>query len=199
VQTRAPGTPIALVEGKDFRTDTASGALLRLNPFTGAVTTWEAIPVTVQYVAGYGALVQESHAVPSSSPWAVTVSKSSAFSCDQAVAYANGTALTRVAGAPAQGQYSVTAGAYAFNTADAGQALSFAYAIAAVPADLIEICLRLITARFKSKDRDPSLVQQETPGVGTQRWWFGGAPGQKGPFPPDIEGALEFYRMPVVV
>lgn len=198
VQMLAVGMTQTLVEGTDFRTDPKTGALLRLNKFTGVVTIWEALPVTVQYTAGFGALVQESHTVPAAAPYQVPVSQASAFSCDVSVSYASGTALTPVAANPAQGQYSVSTGTYTFNAADEGQALSFAYATAAIPDDLVEICLRLITARYSAKDRDPNLIQQDTPGVGTQRWWFGGAPGQKGAFAPDIEAALDEYRVPTM-
>jgi hypothetical protein len=90
-------------------------------------------------------------------------------------------------------------GVYTFAAAETGQTLTFAYATFVAPDDLVEIALRLITSRFKAKDRDPALVQQDTPGIGTQRWWFGGAPGQKGPFPPDVEAALDGYRSMVVV
>lgn len=203
VQTLTPGSLAVgatqtLTQDKDFRLDPATGRLLRLSPFTGVGTTWEALPVTVQYTAGYGALVQETDTVPAASPHQVTVSQASAFSCSQSVSYANSTALTPVASNPAQGQYSVAAGVYTFNAADAGQALTFAYATVAIPDDLVEICLELITGRYKAKDRDPALIQQDTPGVGTQRWWCGGSPGQKGEFPPDIEAALDEYRVPTV-
>ena len=198
VQSVALNTTQALSEGIDFRTDPATGCLLRLNPFTGAVSTWEAVPVTVIYTAGYGALVMEAGTVPAAAPYAVTVSQAASFSCDQAVSYANGASLTPVTSLPMKGQYSVAAGVYTFAAADTGSALTFSYATASVPEDLVEIALRLITVRFKAKDRDPTLIQQDTPGIGTQRWWFGGAPGQKGPFPPDITATLNDYRTPTV-
>lgn len=197
-QTLAPGTMQMLTEGTDFRIDSETGRLIRINPFTGSGSTWEAAPVTVIYLAGFGAQVTETHTVPAT-PYKVTVSGAASFSCDQSVKYASGTALTRVTGSPTAGQYSVSAGVYTFAAADTGQSLSFAYGIRNIPDDLVEICLRLVTARYHSKDRDPSLVQRETPGVGMERWWFGGAPGQSGPFPPDIEAALDPYRMPVLV
>lgn len=197
-QTIAKGTTQALTEGTDFRVDPDSGQLLRLNSFTGVGGAWEAIPVAVTYMAGYGAVIVEDQAVPGTGPYLVTVSQAAAFSCDQSVTYADGTALARVSANPAAGQYSVAAGVYTFNAADAGRSMSLSYGAAAIPDDLVDIALRLITARYAAKGRDPSLVQQETPGVGVQRFWFGGAPGQKGPFAPDIEGALEPYCMPVV-
>lgn len=197
-QTIALGTPQTLVQDTDFRLDPTNGRLLRLNPFTGVVTLWEALPVSAVYTAGYGALVQESHTVPGT-PFQVAVAQASTFSCNQQVSYANGTVLTPVAANPAQGQYSYTpAGLYTFNPADAGQSLSFAYATLSVPDDLVDATLRLVTARFKAKDRDPALIQRDQPGLGTERYWFGGAPGQKGPFPPDVQALLDAYRTPTV-
>ena len=67
-----------------------------------------------------------------------------------------------------------------------------------MPEDLIEVCLRLINARYRAKDRDPALVQLETPGIGIQRYWVGRTPGQSSAFPPDIEHMLDTYLMPVV-
>lgn len=198
VQTLSLGTTEGLIEGRDFRVDPASGQLLRLSRWTGVGTSWDAIPVTVQYVAGFGALVEEADAVPTASPYQITPAPPAPFSCDVSVSYADGAALERVVGSPTQGQYRVAAGSYSFNAADAGAAVAISYATFVVPDDLIDVALRLVTARYTSRGRDPSVVQQETPGVGMQRFWFGGAPGQKGPFPPDIEGALESYCMPVV-
>lgn len=187
-------TPTTLIEGTDFQTDALTGELIRLNS-SGVATLWEAEPVTVIYMAGFGTANSEAHTVPAA-PYQVTATP--VFSCDQSVSYANGTKLTRVSSGPAAGQYSVVAGLYTFAAADTGQVLTFAYGAKVIPDDLIEICLRLVGARFSAKGRDPTLIQQETPGVGTQRYWFGGAPGQTGPFAPDIEHSLEPYCMPVM-
>ena len=197
-QTLAPGTTQPLVEGKDYRVDPASGQLLRMNSFTGVGTIWEAMPVTVQYLAGFGALVSEAQVVPAVSPWQITAEQVGAFSCDQSVIYSEGAPMARVTAGPTPGQYSVADGIYTFNAADGDAAVVLSYAVLAVPDDLVDVALRLITARFMSRGRDPSIVQQDTPGIGLQRFWFGGAPGQTGPFPPDIEAALDFYCMPVV-
>jgi hypothetical protein len=196
-QTLGVGQSRSLTRDVDFRLDAETGQLLRLNAFTAVGSGWEALPVTVAYVAGYGAMAAETHTVPAT-PYHVTVAQAAAFSCDQAVSYADGAALALVDESPAHGEYSVAAGVYTFNAADTGQALSFSYAVAAVPSDLADACLMLVTSRVRSKGRDPALVQRETPGVGSERWWFGGAPGQTGPFPPDIEAGLERFRTPVV-
>jgi hypothetical protein len=196
VQTLAPGTTQALVQGTDFRVDNRTGRILRLNPFTGVATLWEAIPVTVTYTAGFGALELETHSAPAVSPFEVTVDEADDFSCDQGVSYANGTALVSAAANPAQGQYVVDDGVYTFNAADASQSLAFAYATLNIPADIVEVCLKLITARFRGRARDPLLIQRDQPGLGTERFWFDTS--QTGAFPPDIEDALDDYRVPTV-
>lgn len=191
------GSRETLTEGEHFRLNRETGELQRLNRYTGVGGTWDAMPVIVRYVGGYGLTVDEAHTVPAVAPFTVTPDDT-AFSSDISVSYADGSALIRVSSAPTEGQYTVSAGVYRFNAADAEQELAFHFASRDVPPDLTDITLRLITARFKAKDRDPMLVSQDTDGVGTQRWWVGGAPGQTGPFPPEIAGLLDQYNMPVV-
>jgi hypothetical protein len=65
------------------------------------------------------------------------------------------------------------------------------------PADLEMAVLRLVTARFKARGRDPFLRSQGEPGVGQEQYWIGALPGQTGPFPPDIASVLEKYRVPL--
>lgn len=69
---------------------------------------------------------------------------------------------------------------------------------APIPADLVECCIRLVTARFRAKGRDPLLVERTQPGIGVERYWVGSSPGQKGSMPPDIEALLDQYRVPVI-
>lgn len=199
VQTVALNTTQILTLGKDYRLNARDGQLERLNPFTGVVTAWEALPVMVIYTAGFGALASEAHTVPANpGPYTVTVSSAATFSTDHQVTYSVAAPLVRVSGVPAQGQYSVAAGVYTFAAGDAGQALTIAYATTAIKPGLVDQVLRLISARYYAKGRDPTLVQKDQPGVGSQRFWFGGAPGQKGEFAPDIEAALNKYRVPTV-
>lgn len=66
-----------------------------------------------------------------------------------------------------------------------------------IPADLVDACLRLVTARFRARGRDPTLVQRDQPQtLGTERYWVGAAAGQNGAFPPEILGIIESYRVP---
>jgi hypothetical protein len=152
--------PVA-VEGKDYRLDAQAG-LLRLNPWTGTGTNWEAIPVAVTYAGGYGAHGSE-HVVPATAPYQITID-AAGWACDIGVICPDGTPLTRASGLPGAGQYAVSNRVYTFAAADAGQSLALSFATAEVPDDLAATCLRLITARYKSRGRDPNLIQRETPG-----------------------------------
>ncbi len=75
----------------------------------------------------------EAQSVPASTPFTVTVANSATWVDDYGVIYsATGLPLTRVASAPALGQYSVAAGVYTFNSSDAGKAvlISYTYTVA---------------------------------------------------------------------
>ena len=62
------------------------------------------------------------------SPYTYTTVNSATFNADEGVRFAsNGVPLTRVASAPAAGQYSLSAGVYTFNTADNGKAILVTY------------------------------------------------------------------------
>lgn len=55
-QTLAKGQLQSLGPNVDYTVQPQVGQLLRLNPFTGVVTTWEAVPVTIAYSAGYATI-----------------------------------------------------------------------------------------------------------------------------------------------
>lgn len=66
--------------------------------------------------------------IVSATPFTVTVANSATFDTDLGVVYAaTGTPLTRVASAPAQGQYSVAAGVYTFSSTDTGASVLIDY------------------------------------------------------------------------
>jgi hypothetical protein len=70
---------------------------------------------------------------------------------------------------------------------------------ATIPYDLAEACLRLVTARFSARGRDPMLMEQtQAQALGSQRYWVGTSPGQRGAFAPEIECLFEPYRTPVI-
>jgi hypothetical protein len=70
----------------------------------------------------------EAQSVPASTPFTVSVTNAGQWQDDCGVVYAaSGLPLTKVASAPAAGQYSVAAGVYTFNAADAGAAVLISY------------------------------------------------------------------------
>ena len=76
----------------------------------------------------------EQHSVPASSPYNITITppNSGTFVGDWGVRYASsGLTLTKVASAPAAGQYSVSAGVYSFASGDAnvGVLISYEYTL----------------------------------------------------------------------
>lgn len=192
---------VTLVEGTDYRVKKQTGELVRLSADSRMVAPWRILPLTISYVAGYGVLASSAQTVPAASAYTITVPNGAWFSQDKGVTYANGTKMVAVASNPAAGQYSVAAtGTYTFAAADASASVIINYTYTKVPDDLVDATLRLITNRLKSKDRDPALVSQNTPGVGEQRWWVGAVPGQSGTLPPEITGMLDgAYRVPVAV
>lgn len=56
VQNVQPGEICVLVEDRDYRIDADKGWLIRINRFTGQAERWPAMPVTVQYSAGYATI-----------------------------------------------------------------------------------------------------------------------------------------------
>ena len=192
VQNLPDGTTQTLTAGTDYLPDMAKGLVMRLDA-AGRLKRWESLPLTVSYLAGYGAIVSgEGHNIPAMSPYTVKATNASTFALDQGVAFANGTALANVSSNPAAGQYTIdAAGNYGFAVADAGKSIGLSYAFNQIPVDLVGHCLEMITARWKARGRDPALIQRETPGVGTERFWYGNAPGHIGPLPPRIQSALD--------
>lgn len=121
--------------------------------------------VRVQYQAGYdvqsiiGGL--DSQMIPISSPYQITAAL--AWLGDLSVTI-DGVALTPVASAPGPMQYSVAAGVYTFNSAQAGQTASLDYSC--IPPDIEQCVIELVGERFKQKSRigmnSQSLAQGET-------------------------------------
>lgn len=83
---------------------------------------------TLTDTAGRDTVLDEAGTVPATTPWTVTVSGSATWVEDLGVRYASGGGLfKKVASPTAAGQYSVAAGVYTFNTADANVAVLISY------------------------------------------------------------------------
>lgn len=67
-----------------------------------------------------------------------------------------------------------------------------------IPDDVVEAVLRLVTMKFKQRNRDPMLMSENNPTTGDRRWWVGSMPNQNGAIPPEIAGLLDPYRIPSV-
>lgn len=104
--------------------------------------------VAVTYTAGY-LVPGEIQTIPALAPYTLTTLRS--WAADNGVSYVNGVALTSVVANPAQGQYSVIAGTYSFNTADTGRAVTIAYSY--LPGDIEQACIELVALRYKERDR----------------------------------------------
>lgn len=66
------------------------------------------------------------------------------------------------------------------------------YAADAVPDDLQNATLRLITARYTARGRDPMLRGYEVPGVLSEQFWVGGI-GEDTALPPEVAGLVSGY------
>jgi hypothetical protein len=120
--------------------------------------------VSVAYQAGYQ-VSGEAALVPFAAPYEIVAEAPYGdWASNVGVSYANGTALTAVAGTPSAGQYSISAGTYTFAAADAGAAVRLSYGY--VPADLGFCCLdwaaELYSYRARIGQRSKSLGGQET-------------------------------------
>ena len=68
-----------------------------------------------------------------------------------------------------------------------------------MPTDLESACILAVVRRYTARGRDPLLIEKSQPGtLGTQRYWMGMEPGQRGSLAPEIAAMVEHYRVPVV-
>ena len=151
--------------------------------------------LSITYTAGF-AVSGESHTIPGA-PYAVAVNAPNGpWGQDDGVTFANGTALTLVAGTPAAGQYAVQGdmtqanyGQYTFAAADVGKAVLISYSY--IPADIEEIACEMVGERYSYKSRigyvSKTLAGQETVTFS-----------QKG-LPDYVQSALNPYKSVVLV
>ena len=98
-------------------------------PIQGVGQVWQNSSVYGAYASA-----TETHAVPASAPYTVTVSDASAFYLNASVYYASESVeLTQVAASPSTGQYTVSEGVYAFSSGDANASVSITYEYSQTP------------------------------------------------------------------
>lgn len=66
-----------------------------------------------------------------------------------------------------------------------------------LPADITDATMRLLSARWSNRGRDPYLKSFSQPGLGDKTWWVGGPP-MSGSLPEEVAAMLQNYRVPVV-
>lgn len=153
--------------------------------------------VQIGYQAGYGVLNEVATAASSVAP-AVLYGR---WASDLGVAYANGTPLTAVTGAPSTGQYIAPTAfpsdpatpptwAYQFAAGDAGQSVRLSYGY--VPADLEYVCAKWVGewSAYRSRPGQKSLAQPG--GMGTAAF-------DLSDMPADLKMILQPYRRLVPV
>lgn len=116
-----PGSPTEMLFGTDYIINVVNGQLVRLNPYTGYPSTWDASQAIAWFAGGYST----------------------------------------------------------------------------IPDDVVDATLRLVTARFKNRGRDPYLRSRDQPGLGREEYWVGGLPTERGMLTEEIADLLDNYRVPV--
>lgn len=122
--------------------------------------------VSVTYTAGYR-VTNEAATILSVAPYSVApLQPLGTFGEDAGVTFANGTALTKVASAPAANQYAVDAesNGYIFAAADAGKAVLISYAF--VPPDIEQACFEIVGEQYRYRGRIGE-VSRALPGGGS--------------------------------
>jgi len=114
--------PVAIARGTIKTTGKAKVA--RVSGLAFANLFYGVAPSTGQLATSFA----EAGAVAATAPFTFVVANAAAFVDDEGVLYAaTGLPLTKVASAPGVGQYSIAAGVYTFNSADAGKAVLASY------------------------------------------------------------------------
>lgn len=100
-------------------------------PFPFAPQPGDTFTAYVPYARSATQSVSETHTVPSSGPYSVTVNQASAFEANVSVSYAGGGAFTNVSSLTATGQYTYNAatGTYLFYSGDHGASVVINYTV----------------------------------------------------------------------
>lgn len=139
------GFPLAVARGKQKVTIKAGNGAFNI-PLYNNLYFGDTAPAT----GGYAQALNESGMVPATSTYTVTVANAAKFYMDLGVTLAaTGAALTQVASAPATGQYSVAAGVYTFNLAQASAAVVINYIYTTTTGTTLTLANQLIGTQPK--------------------------------------------------
>ncbi len=100
-----------------------------------------------QSTGGEAIVIQESHTIPATNPYTITVTHAMNFAVDMGVSYAvTGQPLQRVASLPAQGQYSyvLATGVYTFAAADTGLGVAISYSYTVTTGTIVTVHNQII-------------------------------------------------------
>jgi hypothetical protein len=114
----------AIVEARGTIKTTGKAKVARISGLAFAHLFYGVTPTSGQVATAFA----EAGNIPAAPPYTFSVTNSGEFADDNGVVYmASGLPLVKVASSPDVGQYSVAAGAYSFNLADAGKAVLVSY------------------------------------------------------------------------
>lgn len=113
-----------IVEARGTIKTTGKAKVARISGLAFAHLFYGVTPVAGQLATAFA----EAGTIPTSSPFTLSVVNATGFSDDGGVVYlSTGLPMIKVASAPAAGEYSVSAGEYSFNGADAGKGVLLSY------------------------------------------------------------------------
>jgi hypothetical protein len=69
---------------------------------------------------------------------------------------------------------------------------------AQIPDDLADAVVQLVKGHWFARTRDPMIRQESVAGVYEAQWFFASGPGSRAQFPPDVEGLIDQFRVPVI-
>ena len=131
----------------------------------------------------------EPATVPGTTPYTVQAQQAlGTFVSDIGVTYANGTALAKVTGNPAMGQYNVNStGLYTFAVGDANAAVALSYAY--LPSVVEDCVIEMVAFKFRKRER----LDQVSANMGGQSVFF-----SRDAWPVTVQQVLDSWGPPNV-
>lgn len=137
--------------------------------------------VVVSWTSGWTGELEA--AVPSGNAPAITPSTSDGWAAENISVTIGGAAATRVASAPAAGQYAFDSGTYSFSSADAGAAAVMRFY--AVPAPVAQACIEMVALDLQQR----SNIGIKSKGLAGESVSY-----ETGEMTPSVKALLQSYR-----